>query len=83
MCGTVSSGAFSVATRPRWSNNPGHATRLLSYAAQFYKATAPKDVQHWLELSESRAIYDFMYEAVQSLPGQATTTITLKCIHCL
>ena len=35
-----------------------------------WRRKSPSDAQHWLELSESRAIYDYFFDQIQEFDGQ-------------
>ncbi len=50
---------------------------LLPYVAHFLGGKLSADVARWIELCETRSIYGFLYDAIQTHDGPTTTTITL------
>ncbi|EMI54686.1 hypothetical protein RSSM_03802 [Rhodopirellula sallentina SM41] len=59
---------------------PSSTTNLPSYDAQIFdwhRGKVARDIAAWIELCETRSIYRFLYDAIQTHDGPTTTTITL------
>lgn len=64
------------------SNHPSpHSTGplLLPYVPRFWRRSAPNDVQDWIDLCESKGLYQYLHQRIRDLAQRSHISVPVNC----